>query len=353
MQLTKHYFPGGNTCNGFVNYFDGIVAPWTSNNRCYVLKGGPGVGKNTFMKRFSELAKERGYAVEHFHCASDSKSLDAIHIPSLGVTMLDGTAPHSIDPVTPGAVDEILNLGRFLDNQGLEGKKEEIIRLMQENSRGYKHTFAYLGAAGKLQENTDYIYKCALDSEELRNEVQDLFGTHDLKIGKHNGTMRHLFAEAYTPQGYVDYFNTIVEEEQIISLHGPKAVASEYIKLALHFARFMGYGCEVFYSCLLPQCPIHLIVKDLGLCITTNLAFTRQIEKIIDLESLLNPALMETYNSTITLNDRYKKQLIDVAIESLLHTKGIHDKIEEIYMQYMAFDQLSEYTDRFMDDFFK
>ena len=89
MNLTKHYFPVGNTSKGFVNYFDGIVAPWVDNKRVFVLKGGPGVGKNTFMNLFSKRARERGYAVEHFHCASDANSLDAVHIPSIGVTMLD------------------------------------------------------------------------------------------------------------------------------------------------------------------------------------------------------------------------------------------------------------------------
>lgn len=353
MNLTKHYFPGGNTSKGFVNYFEGIVAPWVENKRIFVLKGGPGVGKNTFMHLFSKRAREKGYAVEHFHCASDSKSLDAIHVPSLGVTMLDGTAPHIIDPVTPGAIDEIINLGVYLEQKGLETKRAEILKLMQENARGYKRTFAYLSAAGKLQENTNYFYQCALDREELRAEVQDVFGTHDLKKGNHNGKMRHLFADAITPQGYIDYFNTVVGEEKVVSLHGPVGIATEYIKLALHFAMFMGYGCEVFYSALLPEDPVHLIIKDLELCITTSLTFAKQIEKIVDLNALLNPAIIEKYESTFSFNELYRKQLVEVAIESLMQTKDIHDDIEEIYKKYMDFDRVNKYTDKFVAEFFR
>lgn len=352
MNLTKHYFPGGNTSKGFVNYFEGIIAPWVTNKRIYVLKGGPGVGKNTFMNLFSKTAREKGYAVEHFHCASDAKSLDAVHIPSLGVTMLDGTAPHIIDPVTPGAVDNILNLGVYLDEKGLEKKRSDILKLMKENSRGYKRTFAYLGAAGKLQENTNYFYQCALDREELRAEVQDIFGTHDLKKGKLKGQIRNLFSEAVTPQGYIDYFESAVGDEKIIALNGPMGIATEFIKMAIQFATFMGYGMEVFYSCLLPQDPIHLIIRDLDLCITTNNTFAKQVEKMINLNYLLDPIIVEKYDSTFSFNDLYRKQLVEVAIESLMQTKDIHDDIEAIYKEYMDFDKVTEYTTEFMDKFF-
>lgn len=353
MSVVKHYFPGGNTSKGFVNYFEGIIAPWVQNNRIYVLKGGPGVGKNTFMKALGKQAEERDYDVEYFHCASDSESLDAIHIPKLGVTMLDGTAPHVIDPVTPGAVDGILNLGVYLDEKGLAEKKERILQLNQENSRGYKRTFSYLAAAGKLQENTNYFYECAINYDELRSEVQDLFGTHELRIGKHNGQVRRLFAEAITPQGFLDYVNTIVTKETIVVLHGPEIVAAEYIRLALHFAMFMGYGCEVYYSALIPDIPKHLIIRDLNLCITTSLDFPKQIEKIVDLTYLLNADWTDKYKDTFEFNELYCKQLQDAAIESLKQTKEIHDDIEKVYAGYMDFEKASAYTKEFLDHFFE
>lgn len=266
--------------------------------------------------------------------------------------MLDGTAPHIIDPVTPGAIDNILNLGVYLDEKGLEKKRSEIEKLMQENSRGYKRTFAYLSAAGKLQENSNYFYQCALDREELRAEVQGIFGTHDLKKGKLKGQIRKLFAEAITPQGYIDYFESIVTDEKIIALRGPIGVAAEYIKMAIQFASFMGYGMEVYYSSLLPNDPIHLIIKDLDLCITTNMTFTKQVEKIIDLNYLLDPIILEKYDSTFSFNELYRKQLVEVAIESLMQTKDLHDDIETIYKAYMDFDKVTEYTGAFIDKFF-
>lgn len=60
-----------------------------------------------------------GYNLEYMHCSSDSESLDGIVIPAKKVALLDGTAPHVVDPKNPGAVDEIINLGDFWDEEGI------------------------------------------------------------------------------------------------------------------------------------------------------------------------------------------------------------------------------------------
>ena len=61
------------------------------------------------MKKIARKAAEKGYDVEEFRCASDEKSLDAVRIPELKTVLLDGTAPHSIDPVMPGIDEEIID----------------------------------------------------------------------------------------------------------------------------------------------------------------------------------------------------------------------------------------------------
>ena len=67
--MTTQYFPGANTGNGFVSRFSGIVPPWEAPHYTYILKGGPGVGKNTLMKKISCLARVNGLMTEEFRCA--------------------------------------------------------------------------------------------------------------------------------------------------------------------------------------------------------------------------------------------------------------------------------------------
>ncbi len=89
----RHMFPGGNTPQGFFSYYQYILGQEEAT-RIFVIKGGPGVGKSTFMKKIGFAMLENGYDVEFMHCSSDNNSLDGVVIPSVGVALLDGTAPH-------------------------------------------------------------------------------------------------------------------------------------------------------------------------------------------------------------------------------------------------------------------
>lgn len=145
--MNKLFFPGANTGRGFVSRFDGIVPPWEKPQYTYVLKGGPGVGKNTLMKTVASRAMQKGYTVEEFHCASDPDSLDAVRVIELGIVLLDGTAPHSIDPVLPGVDDEVIDLGHFKNRTEFALHRGELQALFRENKAHYDAAYACLGAA--------------------------------------------------------------------------------------------------------------------------------------------------------------------------------------------------------------
>ncbi len=114
----RKIFPGANTSNGFYSYFDYIIPK--DVNRIFCLKGGPGVGKSSLMKKVARDFVEKGYDVEVFPCSSDPSSLDAVVIEKLKVVLLDATAPHIVDPKIPGAIDEIVNFGDFWNMDNLE-----------------------------------------------------------------------------------------------------------------------------------------------------------------------------------------------------------------------------------------
>ena len=97
-----HFLAGGNTAQGFYSCFDAIL-PRAQQKRMYYLKGGPGVGKSTLMKRFAKAAEEKGIEAEYFHCSSDPDSLDGIIDETLSCAIIDATAPHAYDPPLPGA----------------------------------------------------------------------------------------------------------------------------------------------------------------------------------------------------------------------------------------------------------
>ena len=120
----RRMFPGGNTSEGFYSYFDNILG--RNAKRLYILKGGPGTGKSTIIKKFAKQALKLNYDLEYHHCASDPSSIDVVVVPKLKVAILDGTSPHAVDPKVPGEIDEIINLGQFWDRGEIEKNRDEI-----------------------------------------------------------------------------------------------------------------------------------------------------------------------------------------------------------------------------------
>src|SRR5690554_1970966 len=126
MGIELNYYGGGNTAKGFVHFFD---SNFQDLDRLFILKGGPGTGKSTLMKRIGIKWQEQGYGVEWIHCSADYGSVDAIIIPSIRAGIVDGTSPHIIEPALPGIVDEYVNLGVAWDRKKLLPNKENVQRV--------------------------------------------------------------------------------------------------------------------------------------------------------------------------------------------------------------------------------
>ena len=88
-----------------------------------ILKGGPGCGKSTFLKRVGDAGRAAGLAVVRLHCAGDPASLDGVYFPEKRSGFFDGTAPHTVDPALFGASGEYLDLGTFCRTEALDMKR--------------------------------------------------------------------------------------------------------------------------------------------------------------------------------------------------------------------------------------
>lgn len=106
MSQPLHFFLGANTPQGFVSRFDQLADPgdgW----REFVIKGGPGTGKSTLMRRIAGEFEPRAERMELIHCSSDAESLDGVIIHDLKVAIADGTPPQAwrtdTNKVTPQA----------------------------------------------------------------------------------------------------------------------------------------------------------------------------------------------------------------------------------------------------------
>ena len=107
MNSCKQYFLGSNSCTGFYSLFESFTAEDSVDN-LYIIKGGPGCGKSSFMRSIASALKDEGLDVEYILCTGDINSLDGIYIPALKTAYLDGTAPMCWNPDTPAYVKPML-----------------------------------------------------------------------------------------------------------------------------------------------------------------------------------------------------------------------------------------------------
>lgn len=335
--MNKCYFLGGNTARGFFSYYDYLIDKQKAK-KVYVIKGGPGTGKSSLMKKTAAWAKEKGYSVDEIHCSSDPDSLDGIVIHEIGAAMVDGTAPHIVDPVYPGCVDEIINMGDFWNEEGIRENRSEIIEYTNKISGYYRTAYNYLAAAGKLYKNiieacgTDSVYACC---KGIAASIADREAARYSAIG--SGKIRRLFAAAITPKGVISYADTLAPNKTYVLKCGGNMASGKLMEdIAERFVS-RGYDTECYYDPLMPVEKIeHICVPELGLAVVSDNLLTHINAKpgfLIDLSGMLPADMPDTEYSFKTIN-----ALIDKSAEVIGYAKGIHDKLERCYVPNMDFE---------------
>lgn len=345
----RHFFAGNNTSKGFYSYFDYIVNLEEANHY-YILKGGPGVGKSSFMKKFAEKMASMGHAIEYIHCSSDKESLDAIVIPALKIGFVDGTAPHTIDPKYPGAVDEIINLGYFFDGSKIAKHKKEIIKINKEKSNTYKSAYRYLGAAGFIQDDMNAIYDQVTVHEKLHKLVEEvnheIFQGHSpTNVKDKPGRVRKLFSESYTADGYISYTDTLCEGAKVWAVVGKNIPsAAKLLDGILKEAISKGYDAEGFYRPLTPEKLQHVFLPELNLMIRSVDKYNGEnFDKVIDLSLIMDTKALELQASRFLSLEKEYDNLIQLALKKLSETKKLHGALEKIYVGSMDFRGVDQY----------
>lgn len=321
--MTKKYFPGANTGRGFIGHFESIVPPWEKPHYTYILKGGPGVGKNTLMKKVSCLARANGYAVEEFRCASDPESLDAVRIPKKGIVLLDGTAPHTIDPDIPGIEGEILNLGHFLHREAFARRRGELQLLLSENCAHYNAAFACLGAAGALRRAAVADASKSADLPMIRAFLRESFS-----LSAPGGT-RTLFLRTPTPGGVLDLRETLGAENTVLL---PGILGAVFLREAAALAN--GTRAEVFPDFLTPELPQCIRLPDSGTILCA----------VDDTHTTLNEFLLSPIPEFVSFALHEADLLTARAVEELRLCKRTHDAVETLYRPYVDYDRVDRET---------
>ncbi|MEW5785566.1 MAG: PRK06851 family protein [Bacillota bacterium] len=345
----KKVFPGSNSAYGFYSFYDQIIEDDAA--RIFVIKGGPGVGKSTFMSNIARELLKLGYDVEFHCCSADTDSLDGIVIPRLNIACIDGTAPHVVDPKNPGAVDEIIHLGEYWNEAGMIAHREAILKANREISRLYRRAYRYLAAAKLFIDEVEDYYRenNALDTAGLDKLALRL--TEEIFGGKVNETLqrrreRHLFATAITPDGPVSYLETIVDRDYrryIIS--GDDGTGKNELIARIKDAAFMhGYFVEVYHCALDPHKIDHVLIPQLNIA-ALNSVTPHLLEAVGDDREIKTDAFVKDpggiREKERDLARRMYQDTFETAIAYINQAHEVHDELETYYIPNMRFGEIN------------
>ncbi len=170
---SKNYkrFFGSITDKENVNFIDDL----TENlNKRYFIKGRPGTGKSTFLKKLSKALKERGFDVEEYYCSFDKESLDMVVSRELSFAVFDSTSPHEKLPERES--DEILD---FYVNSGLEGTDEkyetELFNIKASYDMKIKEGKSFFKIASEIKEASEKQMLSKVKDDDLAYIIKNIF----------------------------------------------------------------------------------------------------------------------------------------------------------------------------------
>lgn len=328
------YFPGGNTGEGFYNLFEGLI-PKGEEAKIYILKGGPGVGKNTLMKKVAQKAEKAGFEVEYFFCSGDPDSLDAVRIIDKNVVIVDGTAPHIIDPVFPGVADEIVNLGVFI-NKDIVNEVDILRPFFEENKRQYTVAYSYLSTASLLKASNFRAYESIYSKSMMKSFIEKQFAN----IKPSEGIVkRKLFLNAITCKGAVSLLSDLKAKENVYVVKGEgKLVFVNVLAKVMEKANM-----EIYYDALLPKNPAHIHFLEEDVWVVSE---DVEGKPEINVEEFLLGKIQDY----VTFNNAQISELVKKAISHLEVCKSSHDEIENVYKKYMDFEGVKAVTENLMNE---
>ena len=169
MRESVHIFLGANSGEGFFSLYEQLLHARLDD--LLIVKGGPGCGKSSFMRTVADALVQSGEEPVYIHCSGDPASLDGVLFPRLKFGLVDGTAPHVLEPTYTTATERYLDLARFYDVEAVHAVRGEIIAHTDAYRAAYASAYRVLRALQSLHEERRAVVHAAADMDALNRRM--------------------------------------------------------------------------------------------------------------------------------------------------------------------------------------
>lgn len=355
--LRRDYFGAANTSTGFFNLFGEIFSP-EKLDKIFILKGGPGCGKSTTIRRISEKGSSLGYNVENIFCSSSPTSFDGVIIPELSIAVIDGTAPHTVDPVYPAVCETIINLGEAWDTEKAQEKSTEIRELTANKKAAYAKAYAYLSSCSGANSVIRGCMSHYVLENKLSRSAERLCSK--LKIKQGDGNIRKVFTDCNSALGklHLSTFENLSEIRYFIKDFGN--IGSLYFRFLAQELTKRGADITVALDPLEPEYIVGIYIPALSVSFTVYdddyaLMLDRQqlTYKVINTARFCDTEKFRKQKTYYKYAEKSKKILFAGALRELENAGRLHDEIEKLYYAVTDYEVVEKMASELEEIIFK
>ncbi|MGE4353019.1 MAG: hypothetical protein AB7D36_02905 [Oscillospiraceae bacterium] len=343
------FFLGANSKDGFYSLYDKFI-DLPGGDFLWLIKGGPGCGKSSFMHRIGAAAHAAGMDVQYIQCPDDPDSLDGLYIPDKKLGYLDATSPHAMDCSLPVAGDLYLNLGAFYRLGKLRKAADKLSEMNKRYKEIYHRVYALIAAADSVDPGNVPGLVTDGDREVARRRA---LGVVEREFGRlrHSGLGKesHRFISAISCSGCIRLYDTVRALcPRVYALDNEYGLADIYLRTLAEGARLRAIDTIVCHDPLHPERLEALLLPELslGFVATKSVfeAFPNPIRNV-RLDAIIEKSRVQAQRKKIRAAARLRDNLLEEAVGYLNEAKMLHDNINAIYNPHVDFDGLYALAD--------
>ena len=341
VQKHKQFFASANGYGGFRSYFDDIFKS-EKFTKIFVLKGGPGTDKSTFIKRMIAGLSKYGPQLEEFVCSSDRNSLDGViaRFKNACFAIVDGTAPHERDAIIPGAVDEVVNLGECFDINRLESARDDIIALNRKKSCAYKEAYSDLAISSFLEGKYEAEISKIYDYNAARAAAIELISEFN---ESYFASFEYRLISSFSKSGYDVLKISDADPSRSWTVFGDRTAQKIFMKIVSNIALSENKCSHCFPNCLAEDAVDAIRFSDSEYVMTSEAG---NAQRCFDTDQFVNlgcKTVSEDYLATLRED---QKKYEELARKSLEVASEYHFKLEEIYTPAVNFSKTDDIYNR-------